>query len=354
MGCGKRMRAFLLTRHGGPEALEYRSDLPVPRPGPGEVLIRVGAAGLNNTDIWTREGAYGAEGNAGATQGWRREPFVFPRVQGADVAGAITDAGDGVDRARVGQRVLVNPALYDEDDSDGDGLFNARLVGSEIDGGFAEYCVVPADSAVAVNADLSDAELATFPTAYLTAEHMLNRARVAAGERVLITGASGGVGSALVQLAAARGASPIAVVGAEKTSPLKALGAVEVFERGADLAARVEARLGERPVPVVADLVGGTQFGDLIRLLAPGGRYVTAGAIAGPVVNLDLRTLYLKHLEVIGSTMGTRAEFADLVRHIESGRLRPLLSGTFDLADLPKAQAAFVEKRFFGKLVVVP
>lgn len=346
------MRGYVLTRHGGPEALAYREDLPEPAPGPGEVLVRVGAAGLNNTDIWTREGAYGGEDDPSAASGWRRgEPFVFPRIQGADVAGEIAAVGDGVPGTRRGERVLVNPVLYA---GEGDGLFDARLLGSEVDGGFAEFCVVPADNAVTVDSDLSDAELATFPTAYLTAEHMLNRARAASGEAVLVTGASGGVGSALLQLAADRGARPIAVVGAGKEQPARDLGAGHVFTRGDRLAARVEQASGEQPVDVVADLVGGGQFGELLQLLRPGGRYVTAGAIAGPLVGLDLRTLYLKHLELIGSTVGTREEFRSLVERIEAGRIRPLLAGRYALAELPQAQAAFVAKGFFGKLVVVP
>ncbi len=346
------MRAYLLTRHGGPDALAYREDVPTPEPGPGEVLVRVGAAGLNNTDIWTREGAYGSESDPAAASGWRRgEPMTFPRIQGADVAGTIEAVGKGIDPLRAGERVLVNPVLYGPGD---EGLTDARLLGSEVDGGFAQHTVVPAENAVALETSLDDAELATFPTAYLTAEHMLNRARVATGETVLITGASGGVGSALVQLAGDRGARVLAVVGPGKEEHARALGVAQAFARGEDLARRIEAELGEQPAHVAADVVGGSQLAELLRLLRPTGRYVTAGAIAGPLVELDLRTLYLKHLEVIGSTVGTREEFRSLAERIAAGRIRPLLAGCYDLAELPQAQAAFADKHFFGKLVVIP
>lgn len=343
------MRGILMTRHGGPEALEYREDLPDPRPAPGQVLVRIGAAGLNNTDIWTREGAYGAEDDPDAALGWRREPMTLPRIQGGDIAGRIAAVGEGVPQSRIGERVLVNPVLYG---ANGKGLLDAGVIGSEMNGGFAEYAVVPDENAVAIRSELSDAELATFPTAYLTAEHMLNRGRVAKGESVLVTGASGGVGSALVQLLRTREARIAAVAGEDKIPRLRELGADVVVARGDGLAARVEAELGERPFDVVADVVGGDSFNDLLQLLKPAGRYVTAGAVGGPVVQLDLRTLYLKHLELIGSTVGTREEFKRLVSLIESGEVRPLLAETYDLRDLPKAQEAFLGKRFFGKLVV--
>ncbi len=194
---------------------------------------------------------------------------------------------------------------------------------------------------------MSDAALATFPTAYLTAEHMLSRARVTAGERILVTGASGGVGSALVQLAVLRGASVIAMVGPGKEAAARDLGASSAIPRDTP-------GLAGANVDVVADVVGGTGFAALLALLRPGGRYVTAGAVGGPVVTLDLRTLYLKRLDLLGSTLGTSQEFSTIVAHIEAGRLRPLLAASYPLSDLPRAQADFLQKRFFGKLVVVP
>ena len=346
------MKAVLLTGHGGPEKLEYREYVMMPRPGAGEVLIKIGACGVNNTDIWTREGAYGRDDDPGAVSGWRREPFGFPRIQGADTAGRIVEVGPGVPKSRVGERVLVDLTLYA---GPGDGLVEAGYIGSERDGGFAEYVAVPAENAHAADCPLSDAELATFPCAYVTGERMLNRARVRAGETVLVTGASGGVGSGLVQLARLRGARVVALAGPGKEDKVRGIGAEVVITRGGgDLREALRNALGRRPVDVVADLVAGPLFPDMLNILRPEGRYVTAGAIAGPRVDLDLRTLYLKHLEIIGSTMGTRREFADLMGYIVSGAIKPLLARTYPLAEIRRAQRDFVEKAFFGKLVIVP
>jgi NADPH:quinone reductase-like Zn-dependent oxidoreductase len=346
------MRAVLLTGHGGLEKLEYREDVPTPEPAEGEVLIAVGAAGINNTDIWTREGAYGTEDDPVAASGWRRgNPMQFPRIQGADIVGRIAGVGGGVDASRIGERVIVDNALYGGGEED---LVTSGIFGSERDGGFAEYVAVPAENAHAIESPLSDAELATFPTAYVTSLRMLNRARVSAGETVLVTGASGGVGSGLVQLARLRGARVIAQVGPGKEDHARALGAESVIARdAANLPAAVAEVADGRPIDVVADVVGGDAFADLLSVLRPMGRYVTAGAIAGPMVRLDLRTLYLKQLELIGSTMGTHEEFASLVEHIASGRIKPLLARTYPLSDIRQAQRDFMNKNFFGKLVLI-
>jgi NADPH:quinone reductase-like Zn-dependent oxidoreductase len=348
----KMMRAVLLIGHGELEKLEYREDVPMPQPGRGEVLIQVGATGINNTDLWTREGAYGQEDAAGAISGWQRDaPLTFPRIQGADIAGRIVEVGDGVAKTRLDQRVLVNPTLY----FNGDDLTEVAFIGSERDGGFAEFVTVPAQNAHRIDADLTDAELATFPTAYLTAEHMLNRARLVPGETVLVTGASGGVGSALVQLAHIRRARILAIVGAGKEAKLRRLGVDAVITRqNEDIYEAIRGIAGEKGVDVVADVVGGPHFVALLRSLKGGGRYVSAGAIADPLVQLDLRTLYLNHLELIGSTLGTQAEFANVFRYIESGELQPLLAATYPLNEIKQAQIDFRAKHFIGKLVIVP
>jgi NADPH:quinone reductase-like Zn-dependent oxidoreductase len=347
------MKAVLLTGHGGLEKLEYREDVPTPEPAEGEVLVAVGAAGINNTDIWSREGAYGTEDDPATASGWRRgNPMRFPRIQGADIVGRIVGVGGGVNASRIGERVIVDNALYSGGE---EGLVDSGLIGSERDGGFAEYVAVPAENAHAIESDLSDAELATFPTAYITSLRMLNRARVSAGETVLVTGASGGVGSGLVQLARLRGARVIALVGSGKEDQARALGTELVITRDTrNLPAAVAKAAGGRPIDVVADVVGGNVFADLLNVLRPMGRYVTAGAIAGPVARLDLRTLYLKQLELIGSTMGTHEEFASLVEHIASGGIKPLLARTYSLSDLGRAQRDFMHKNFFGKLVIIP
>jgi len=252
----------------------------------------------------------------------------------------------------VGERVLVDPTLHG---GEGSGSVGAGFISSERDGGFAEYVAVPAGNAHFVDSAMSDEELATFPTSYVTAERMLKRARLEDGETVLVTGASGGVGSALVQLAKARGAYVVAVVGPGKEGRVRGIGASAVVARGApDMPAAASKASGGRPVDVVADVVGGDSFPGLLNALRPEGRYVVAGAIAGPSVNLDLRTVYLNHLEIIGSTMGSREDFSDLVRHVTDGRVRPLLAGVYPLRDMRRAQEDFARKGFFGKLVLVP
>ncbi len=351
----EKMRAYLWTGFGGPEMLEYREDVPVPEPGPDEVLIEVGACACNNTDIWNREGGYGRGDDPTTVSGWLRgaAPQRFPRIQGADIAGTIVEVGANVVPSRVGEHVLVNMTLYDFGCR---GLHDAGLIGSERDGGFAEYVVVPAENALEVTADYGPVEIAAMgPCSALTAEHMLNRSRLAAGETVFITGASGGVGTAAIQLSRIRGAFTIALVGPGKEEQAFALGADKVITRGAeDLHGAVADACGGRDVDVVTDVVGGPMLGDFLEILRPGGRIVTVGAIAGHVVELDIRTIYLKHLDFLGSTMGTKEEFADLERYINTGRFRPVIGGTYDLADLPRAQADFKTKNFFGNLVIVP
>ena len=340
------MRAVLLTGYGGYDRLQYRTDVPRPEPAAGEVLIEVGACGVNNTDVWTREGAYGASEQAG----WQGSAFSFPRIQGADTVGRIAEVGAGVDAVRIGQRVMVNPTLYG---TSGDGLFDATYLGSERDGGFAEWVCVPEGNAHAITSTLADHELASFMTSCLTAEHMLNRAALTAGETILVTGASGGVGSALVQLAKLRGAHVVAVIGRGKEAHLAELG-VETFvwrdERG--YAAALARRLPAGAVDVVADVVAGDKVPELLELLAVGGRYVSAGAIAGPMVTIDWRKLYLKHLTLLGATMGTQTEARQIVRYVASGQLKPLIAGIYPLAQLVQAQQAFQTRSHFGKLVI--
>lgn len=354
----RTMAAVQLTGHGGLDKLVYREDVAVPLPGPGEVLIEVSACGMNNTDVWVRQGAYGSETDPDSVSTWRRgrSTLEFPRIQGTDTVGRIAAAGNGVPGQRVGERVMVDFSLYNRPEGD-DSLADIDYIGHGRDGGYAEYTVVPAANAHVVDAAMSDAELATFCCAYLTGEHMLDRADLAAGERVLVTGASGGVGSGIVQLARARGAIPYAVTGPGpgKENAIRDIGAEGVITRGeGDLVEQVEAIAGDKPMDVVADLVAGPMFNDLLRVLRPEGRYTTAGAIGGPVVQLDLRTLYLKHLQLHGSSQGTRGAFRRLVRYIEEGRLRPLLHGTYRLSDFHRAQEHFMSKDFVGKLVVVP
>lgn len=345
------MQAVLLTGFGGHDRLEIRRDVPLPQPGPDEVLIKVGAAAVNNTDINTRIGWYSkaveaptdAGGEAGFSEarddGWSGSAFSFPRIQGADAAGQIVSVGAGVPESRVGERVLVEPVFRTSG-------FDVRYFGSECDGAFADYAIVPARHAHAIKTVLTDIELASFPCSYSAAENMLSRARVSSGDAVLVTGASGGVGSAAVQLARRRGAVVTAIAAASKHDMVRSLGAKAVLDRGADL--------GTDRFDVVIDIVGGEAFPSLLQALRPGGRYATAGAIAGPMVELDLRTLYLKDLTFFGCTVLDPEVFPNLVRYIEQGEITPLVSATYRLSEIVAAQQAFLEKRHFGKIVLVP
>ena len=354
------MKAVLLTGHGGFEKLSYREDIPVPKPDSDEVLIKVAAAGINNTDINTRIAWYSksvtGETNQGSKTGfseaeeedgsWSGTALEFPRIQGADVCGYIVATGSNISEDRIGERVLVRNMLRSYVDYR---PFECWTIGSECDGGFAQYTKAPAKETYAVNCNWTDAELGSVPCAYSTAEGMLERASVGA-QTILITGASGGVGSAAVQLAKVRGAHVIAVASSSKMAAVKELGADVVIDRSKNL---VE-ELGEQSVDVVADLVVGTQWNQLLDILRRGGRYVTAGAIAGPMVELDVRTLYLKDLSLFGCTFQEDSVFENVIKCIENNQIKPFVSKTYPLSDIVVAQQDFIDKKFPGKLVLIP
>lgn len=339
------MRAVLLTGTGGPEMLEVRDDVPVPEPGAGEVLVAVRACGVNNTDLNTRRGWYGQP------SGWGGG-LSFPRIQGADVCGEVVAAGSGSDEHLVGERVVVDPWVRRS--SGPDWRDHTGYLGSEIDGGFAEYCRVPAVNAHPVRTGLSDVELAAVPCSWSTALHLLTRADVGPGDSVAVTGASGGVGSALVQLARLRGARVTAVTSRAKAEAVRGLGADLVVTRDAGSvdAAAVSAAGG--PFDVVVDVVGGSDVAAWWRALRRGGRYATSGAVAGPVVEVDLRVLYLSDLTVVGATAFPADLFAELVGIIESGRVRPVVAGTYPLEQIAEAQAAFERHEHLGSIVLTP
>lgn len=273
-------------------------------------------------------------------------PLTFPRIQGADCCGRIVSVGKGVDPARIGQRVIVRNLLRSHVDCR---PWECWTFGSECDGAFAQYTVAPSRETFAVNCDWTDAELASIPCAYSTAENMLHRAGVGA-ETVLITGASGGVGSAAVQLAKLRGARVIAVAGQAKAAEVLALGADRVIGRGVDLVAAAS----RESVDVVLDLVGGPAWPQLLDVLKRGGRYAISGAIAGPLAEIDLRTLYLKDLTLYGCTFQGDAAFENLVSYIEAGSIRPLVARSYPLKDIVQAQEDFLAKAHVGKLVLIP
>ena len=330
------MKAMVTMGHGDFDMLVWHEDWPVPTAASGEVLIRVGACGLNNTDINTRTGWYSKAVSEATTGGaydevgsddpsWGGAAVTFPRIQGADICGEIVAVGAEVAPARIGERVITDNWLRDPADP----LDKERTgyYGSEHDGGFAEYATIPATNALAVDSPLSDAELATFSCSYSTAEGMLTRAAVTAGDTVLVPGASGGVGGAVVQLAKLRGARVIAMASAAKHGDVATLG---------------------------ADVVGGAIWPALINVLTRGGRYTCSGAIAGPMVNFDLRTFYLHDLTFTGSTVIDQEVMPRLIGYVEAGKVKPVLAATYALTELHDAQRAFIAKAHTGNIVGCP
>ena len=360
-----QMRAVVLTGHGGLDKLVYREDWPTPKPGPGEVVVNVGACGLNNTDINTRTawysktvtegittagGAGGFETADAATGSWSNTALTFPRIQGADVAGRIAAVGEGVDASRVGERVLIDPWLF----GPGDWLdpANAPYFGSECDGGYAEYTKVPAVNALRIQTKLSDAELATFPCVQSTGYNLVGCTNLQPGETVVIAGASGGVGTTAIQLCRLRGARVIGIASAAKEPLLRKLGCDAVIDRHTHNLERAIRQAADGPVDVAIDVVGGDTFMALINALRQGGRYSSSGAISGPDVRFDLRQLIYKDLQLTGATITPPGTFARLVKLIERGQLQPVLAQQFPLKELARAQEVFMQKRHVGNIVV--
>ena len=343
----KLMHAVLLTSHGGMDKLEYRSDVNVPVPKEDEVLINVKGAGINNTDINTRIGWYSKSSVENADDGsWSGNPLNFPIIQGADICGNIVAVGSSVDKKRIGERVIVRTMQTVPNNKKN---FSAWTVGSECNGGFAQYASIRSSEAFVINSNWTDIEIASIPCAYSTAEGLLHRAQVVK-EKILITGASGGVGSAAIQLAKLREATVIAQCASEKKNEVKKIGADQIVFRDTNLIKE----LGESSVDVVIDLVAGSNWKQLLDILKAGGKYATSGAIAGPIVELDVRTLYLKDLTLYGCTYQPKEVFTNLVGYIERNEIRPLVANTYPLKDIKKAQEDFLTKKYIGKLVLIP
>ena len=356
------MKAFVLKGHGDFDMLEWHEDWPTPTPQGDEVLIKVGACGLNNTDINTRTAWYSkavTENTTGSAfdeaddedATWGGAPISFPRIQGADVVGQVVALGPEADDALLGKRVLIDTWLRDwQDPANRD---KCGYYGSECDGGFAEFTKISTKHVHPIDSSLSDAELATFATSYITAENMLERADVGANDEVLITGASGGVGSALIQLTKRRGAKAIALSSQAKADELYALGADHVIDRNAPhFKTALKQATGKQTVTVLADVVGGDDWHHWLDCIERGGRLTCAGAIAGPMVEFDLRTFYLRDLTFTGATIVPVGLFAKLVGYIERGEIKPVLGAQYPLRDLHDAQRAFITKSHIGNIVV--
>ncbi|TBT04087.1 alcohol dehydrogenase [Vibrio parahaemolyticus] len=356
------MKAVVTMGNGGYEMLEYK-DVPMPVISEGEVLIKVLAAGVNNTEINTRLGWYSSkvttstndmseddnEKGAAAKEGdggWS-EATPFPFIQGTDCCGVVVEAFEDADKHLVGKRVLVRACIRHEGFDSRENIWMA----SDFDGAFAQYVKISASEVFPVECDWSDAELGTIPCAYGTSENMVQRSGVKAGDRVYVAGASGGVGSAVVQLAKRRGAYVIAAAeGEDKIERVRSYGADEVIDYGRN-ALEV---LGEMSVDIIIDNVAGENFVNNLKLLKRGGRYASSGAIAGPIVELDFRTMYLRDLTLVGCTGWDEAVFPSVIEAIEKGEIKPALSKTFPLSDIVEAQKELVSRKHVGKLVLIP
>ena len=319
------MKAMVLTGHGDLDKLVWHEDWPVPEAGPGEVLVKVKACGLNNTDVNTRSGWYSkavTEATTGDMQKFMKKTrhgaaARSTRGYRARISAALSKLWGGVDPARIGERVITDNWLRDPNEPEN--LNKTGYLGSEVNGGFAEYAALPSRNLLPVNSDYTDAELATFSCSYSTAEGMLTRANVGEADTVFVPGASGGVGGAVVQLAKLRGARVLALTTADKAEAVKALGADKIIDRNE---ANWSGQLGDEVISVVADVVGGTDWPDFLDLLQRGGRYTCSGAIAGPIVSFDLR--FFLRSDLTGSTV-----ISPQVMRVSSAILRPKRSSLF-------------------------
>lgn len=342
------MKAVFFRQHGGLDILESGYQ-PEPTPGPGEVLLRVKACALNHLDLWTRQGMPGIK-------------IPLPHILGCDVAGEVAKLGHGVRGAKEGQRVVVAPGI-----SCGRCRFcrqgwdslcdDYKILGLQTNGGYAEYVKVPARNLISVSKKLTFEEWASIPLVFLTAWHMLHtRAQLKKGETVLIHAAGSGVGSAALQIAKYLGARVFTTVGSpEKIRPAKALGADEVINyREKDFVAEVKRLTKNRGVDVVFEHIGPETFSKSLAALSKKGRVVTCGVTSGPLVNLDLRFVFVRQLSIFGSYMGGFKEFQRVIRRVERGRFKAVVDKVFPLKEAREAQARMLERKNFGKIVLVP
>jgi NADPH:quinone reductase-like Zn-dependent oxidoreductase len=346
------MHGVQLAGHGGPEKLVWNDAIPLPKPRPGQVLVQVLAAGVNNTDINTRVGWYSSdvtsatedtEGDDIEAGGWGGG-LQFPRIQGGDLCGRVVAHGSGVSAPEIGARVTCETNQPIPTKS---APTRFHAMGSEFDGAFAQYCVVDADQLFDVSASpLSDIEIGAMPCAWGTAWNLIQRSGLKAGEHVYVTGASGGVGLAAVALGCHLGATVTAQTAAAKASTVRDAGAHTTIGRD------------ETPPPgtfdVWIDVVGGDQWPAGLLALKSGGRLATSGAIAGPIVDTDLRQIYLRDITIFGCTFQSREIFSGLVDLINAGDIRPIVSKTYPLHEIGKAQQDFASKEYAGKLVLIP
>lgn len=342
------MKAIVFDGHGGPEVLESR-EIPDPVPAAGEALVRVRACGINHLDLWVRNGLPGVV-------------VEMPHVLGSDVVGEIVALGPGVTDLAVGAKTLVHPTLSCGEceacrAGDDNLCRHYDVLGRRRNGGYAELVRVPARNCLPYPERLPWEQAAAAPLVFLTAWHMLvGRAKLRAGEDVLVIGAGSGVGSAAVQVAKLLGARVLATAGsAAKLERARALGADETIDHaGEDIAARVRELTARKGVEVVFEHVGGRVFEAGVASLAKNGRLVTCGATIGAKVTLDLNLLFGRHLALLGSWMGTRSEMIAVLAELSSGRLAPVVDTVMPLAGARAAHERIESRAHFGKVVLVP
>lgn len=340
------MKAIFYERHGGAEVLRY-GDRPDPVTQPGTVKIDVHAASLNHIDVFLRGGLPGVT-------------IPLPHIPGCDAAGVVREVGDGVEGLHVGDRVLMNPSITCgkcEFCLRGDATLCLRyqLVGETTSGTCCEQVVIPAENAIPIPDSLSFVDAASIPMVFITAWRMLiTRGRLRAGEDVLILGATAGVGIACIQIAKVAGARVFAAASsAEKLALAKDLGAdVTIDYAREDFVARIAKETGKRGVDVVVDYIGKDTWVMSLRCLSRGGRLVTCGATTGYNPEEDLRHIFFRQLEVIGSTMGSRNELMAPLKLILAGRMRPVVGEIYALKDAAQAHRAMEERRAMGKIVI--
>jgi NADPH:quinone reductase-like Zn-dependent oxidoreductase len=342
------MRAVVFFGHGGHEVLQYREDIPAPEPEAGEVLIRVQYAALNRLDDFVRTG-------------WRGLNLAFPHILGSDFSGTIAGLGSGVTGWQIGQRVVANPTLWC-----GHCTFcvagrqnqceHFAILGEHVPGAYAEYVRVPAKNLVAIPEGFPLDQAATMPLVGVTAWHMLVvRGNVRPGETVLIVGSGGGVNSLAIQIAKLAGATVLAVAGnAAKAENARELGADWTVDREqtSDWGKAVWTRTGRQGVDVVVDNVGEATWTASLRSLARGGRLLTVGGTTGYNGPTPINLLFGRHLSIIGSTMGTQADFEAVMAQVWAGKLRPIVDEIFPLAQYPQALQRMLNGQGFGKILL--
>jgi len=342
------VKAVVIDAHGGTDVLNY-TNVPDPKIGPGEVLVAVKACALNHLDLWVRRGLPGIE-------------FRFPHILGCDVSGLVMEVGEGVKNVKANDRVLVSPGVScmhcDQCLSGQDNLCRSyQIVGYARPGGYAEYLKIPSVNAVPIPGDLSFTQAAAIPLVFLTAWHMLvTRAKLKAGETVLVHAAGSGVGSAAIQIAKLLQARVFATASTEeKLAKARELGADEIINYNEqNFAAEVRRLTSKRGVDVVVEHTGTATWEKSILSLGANGRLVTCGATTGYLAQLDLRHLFARHLNVLGSYMGAKHELLEVLKFFATGQLRAVIDRVLPLSEAATAHRALENRGQFGKVVLTP